>query len=279
VIGAGIARLVVAAIDPNPLVCGGGVRRLRDAGLEVRDGILAEEAHRLNAAFEHHITTGTPFITWKMATSLDGKTAAHDGTSRWITSQDARSDAHRLRAWADAVIVGAGTVLADDPQLTARDDDRSAAWQPMRVVVDAAGRVDPTAAVFRRPGQTLVATTERAEARIDAWQAVGADVAIFDRDADGRVPVEALVRELGKRDVQGALLEGGATLAWSFLRADLVDRVVQYLAPRIIGGIDAPGAAGGAGFAPVGDALDVSIVSVHRLGPDLRVEADVHRDR
>jgi diaminohydroxyphosphoribosylaminopyrimidine deaminase/5-amino-6-(5-phosphoribosylamino)uracil reductase len=124
-----------------------------------------------------------------------------------------------------------------------------------------------------------VATTERAEGRIDAWQATGADVAVFDADVDGRVPADALVRELGKRDVQGALLEGGATLAWSFLRAGLVDRVVQYLAPRIIGGADAPGAVGGAGFAPVDEALDVSIVSVDRLGPDLRVEADVHRNR
>jgi diaminohydroxyphosphoribosylaminopyrimidine deaminase/5-amino-6-(5-phosphoribosylamino)uracil reductase len=254
------------------------VRRLRDAGLDVREGILGEEARRLNAAFEHHITAGTPFVVWKVATSLDGKTAAHDGTSRWITSPEARTDAHRLRAWADAVIVGAGTVLADDPQLTVRAD-RPAAWQPMRVVLDAAGRVDPAAAVFRQPGQTLVATTERAEAHIDAWQAAGADVAIFDADPDGMVPVAALVRELGKRDVQGALLEGGATLAWSFLRAGLVDRVVQYLAPRIIGGAEAPGAAGGTGFAPVGDALDVSIVSVDRVGPDLRVEADVHRDR
>jgi diaminohydroxyphosphoribosylaminopyrimidine deaminase/5-amino-6-(5-phosphoribosylamino)uracil reductase len=279
VIDAGIARVVVAAIDPNPVVCGRGVRRLRDAGLDVREGILAEEARRLNAAFERHITAGTPFVVWKVATSLDGKTAAHDGTSRWITSPAARTDAHRLRAWADAVIVGAGTVLADDPQLTARDHVRPGAWQPMRVVVDAAGRVDPAAAVFRQPGQTLVATTDRAETRIDAWQTAGADVAIFDADPDGMVPVGALVRELGKRDVQGALLEGGATLAWSFLRAGLVDRVVQYLAPRIIGGADAPGAAGGIGFAPVGDALDVSIVSVDRVGPDLRVEADVHRDR
>jgi diaminohydroxyphosphoribosylaminopyrimidine deaminase/5-amino-6-(5-phosphoribosylamino)uracil reductase len=279
VIGAGIRRVVIAAIDPNPLVQGRGVRRLRDAGLEVRDGIEAELAHRLNAAFERHITTGTPFVIWKVATSLDGKTAAHDGTSRWITAQDARIDAHRLRAWADAVIVGAGTVLADDPRLTVRDADGSAAWQPMRVVVDAVGRVDPTATLFRQPGPTLVATTERAEARIDAWQAVGAEVAVFDADADGRVPVAELVRELGKRDVQGALLEGGATLAWSFLRAGLVDRVVQYLAPRIIGGAGAPGAAGGVGFAPVGDALNVSIVSVDRVGPDLRVEADVHRDR
>ena len=122
-IDAGVARVVVGATDPDPLVDGRGLPRLRAAGLDVRDGVLAAEAHRLNAAFERHVTTGTPFVIWKMATSLDGKTAARDGSSRWITSDEARSDVQRLRAWADAIVVGAGTVIADDPALTARHPD------------------------------------------------------------------------------------------------------------------------------------------------------------
>jgi diaminohydroxyphosphoribosylaminopyrimidine deaminase/5-amino-6-(5-phosphoribosylamino)uracil reductase len=260
-------------------VDGRGLARLRDAGLEVRDGVLADAASRLNAAFERHVTTGSPFVIWKVATSLDGKIAARDGTSRWITSPEARADAHRLRAWSDAVIVGAGTVLADDPRLTVRDADLDAAWQPMRVVVDGAGRVPATAAVFREPGTTVVTTTERAGSRIDAWHDAGAEVVVFDADPNGAIAPAALVRELGKRDVQGALLEGGSTLAWSFLRAGVVDRIVQYLAPKIVGGSAAVGAVGGAGFAPIDDALEASFVSVEHVGPDLRVEADVHRDR
>jgi diaminohydroxyphosphoribosylaminopyrimidine deaminase / 5-amino-6-(5-phosphoribosylamino)uracil reductase len=279
VIAAGIRRVIVGATDPNPLVDGRGVRRLRDAGLEVRDGVLADAARRLNAAFERHVTTGTPFLIWKVATSLDGKTAARDGSSRWITSPEARADAHRLRAWADAVIVGAGTVLADDPALTVRHDDLSAAWQPVRVVLDAAGRVSPRAAVFRGPAATIVATPERAGPKIAKWQAAGADVTVLEADQDGGVAVTALVRELGKRDVQGALLEGGATLAWSFVRDALVDRVVRYIAPTLLGGATAPGMLGGQGFAPVDAGVRLSIVDVARVGPDVRVEADVHRDR
>lgn len=279
VIGAGIERVVVAATDPNPLVDGRGLRRLRDAGLHVRDGVLADEARRLNAAFERHVTTGLPFLIWKIAASLDGKTAARDGSSRWITSADARADAHRLRAWADAVIVGAGTVLADDPQLTIRRDDLADAWQPVRVVVDAAGRVPPTAALFGGPGSVIVATTERADARMAAWQRADAEVLVIEADSTGGVSPTGLLRELGKRDVQGALLEGGASLAWSFVRDRVIDRIVQYVAPTVIGGGAAVGIAGGDGFAPVGAGLDVAFVHVDRIGPDLRVEADVHRDR
>jgi len=279
VIDAGIRAVVVAATDPNPLVDGRGLRRLRDAGLEVRDGVLETDARRLNAAFDRHIATGLPFVIWKVATSFDGKTAARDGSARWITSSEARADAHRLRAWADAIIVGAGTVLADDPSLTVRRDDRAAAWQPTRVVVDASGRVPPTAAVFDPTAPTIVATTEASAHRIDAWQGADAEVVVVEADETGGVSPFGLLRELGKRDVQGALLEGGATLAWSFVRDGAVDRIIQYVAPMVLAGASAPGAVGGAGFAPVDAGLRLSIVDVGQVGPDLRVEADVHRDR
>ena len=278
-IDAGVARVVVAAGDPNPLVDGRGSAHLRAAGIQVLEGVLADEAHRRNAAFDRHVTTGLPFVVWKVAASLDGKTAAHDGTSQWITSPQARADAHRLRAWADAIVVGAGTVLADDPLLTVRAPDLADAWQPTRVVVDSGGRVPATAAVFDGAAPTLVATTERApDARIRDWQQAGADVVVVDADVSGGVSPTALVRELGKRDVQGALVEGGATLAWSFLREGVVDRIVQYIAPVIVAGAAAQGVVAGAGFAPIDRALRVAFVRVERVGPDLRVEADVHRD-
>ncbi|MEP6758671.1 MAG: bifunctional diaminohydroxyphosphoribosylaminopyrimidine deaminase/5-amino-6-(5-phosphoribosylamino)uracil reductase RibD [Actinomycetota bacterium] len=278
-IEAGVARAIIAARDPNPLVDGRGVARLRAAGIEVREGVLGEEAHRLNAAFERHITTGLPFVVWKVAASLDGKTAAHDGSSRWITSAEARADAHRLRAWADAIVVGAGTVVADDPRLTVRSPELAGAWQPVRVVVDSAGRVPPNAAVFGPEAPTLVATTQRTpERRIGEWQQSGADVVVIDPDVSGGVSPAALTAALGKRDIQGVVLEGGATLAWSFLRDDVVDRIVQYVAPMVVAGATAHGVAEGAGFAPIQRARRVTFRRVERLGPDLRMEADVHRD-
>jgi diaminohydroxyphosphoribosylaminopyrimidine deaminase / 5-amino-6-(5-phosphoribosylamino)uracil reductase len=278
-IDAGVARVVVGATDPNPLVDGTGLARLRAASLDVRDGVLAAEAHRLNAAFERHVMTGTPFVIWKVATSLDGKTAAHDGSSRWITSEEARRDAHRLRAWADAIVVGAGTVLADDPALTARHPDLPDARPPLRVVVDGAGRVPATAAVFDGSAPTLVATTVGGERALARALPAEVEVAVCAADATGGVAPTALLDELGKRDVQGVVLEGGATLAWSFLRDGAVDRIVQYVAPRLIGGAAAPGAVMGEGFAPIGAAQALTFVRVDRVGPDLRVEADVHRDR
>ena len=154
VIGAGITRVVVAAADPNPLVDGRGLARLRNAGIDATDGVLADEARRLNAAFERHVTTGLPFVIWKVAASLDGRTAAADGSSRWITSPEARADAHRLRAWADAIVVGAGTVVIDDRQLTVRSAAALEAWRPLRVVVDSGGRVPATASVFDTDGPT-----------------------------------------------------------------------------------------------------------------------------
>ena len=279
-IAAGVARVIVAAGDPNPLVDGRGLAHLRDAGIDVMDGVLAGEAHRLNAAFERHITTGLPFVIWKIAASLDGKTAAHDGTSRWITSSEARADAHRLRAWSDAIVVGAGTVLADDPRLTVRDPDLAEARQPTRVVVDSGGRVPSSAAVFDQDGPTLVATTDRApDASLRAWGSAGAEVVVLDADVSGGVSPAALVTALGKRDVQGVLLEGGATLAWSFLRDDAIDRIVQYIAPVIVAGAAAHGVVAGSGFAPIEHARRVTYRRIDRVGPDLRVEADVHRDR
>ena len=176
-------------------------------------------------------------------------------------------------------MVGVGTVLQDDPALTVRDPRFADARQPLRVVVDASGRTTADRQLFGDAAPTLVATTDRApEERLRAWQEAGAEIVILERDAVGRVDLVQLLQHLGKRDVQGVLVEGGATLAWSFVRDGLVDRVVLYLAPTILGGASAPGVVMGDGFTPVGEGLRVAFERADRVGPDLRVEADVHRD-
>jgi len=278
IVRAGVARVVSAMPDPNPIVDGRGHARLADAGVEVSTGVLRDEAERLNRAYAKHIRTGVPFVTWKMAASLDGKVAARDGTSRWVTGEDARRDVHRLRASADAVVVGAGTALADDPSLTVRDPSYEGR-PPLRVLVDARGRVPARGDLFDDEAPTFVATTDAAPVdRREAWRAAGAEVVTFEAER-GLVPFEALLRDLGKRDVQSVLLEGGPTLAWSAVEDGQVDAIVVYLAPKLIGGGDAPTVLGGRGFAPVGRALALRFRSFDLIGADLRVEADVHRDR
>ncbi len=275
---AGVTRVVSAMGDPNPVVDGRGFAALEAAGIEVRSGILAQEATRQNEAYAKHVRTGLPFVTWKMAASLDGKVASRDGTSRWITGEAARADVHRLRAAADAILVGAGTALVDDPSLTVRDPGYRGR-PPLRVLVDARGRVPETGDLFDEAAPTMVATTGSApRERREAWRARGAEVVEYEAEGGG-VPLPQLLSDLGKRDVQGVLLEGGPTLAWSMVEDRAVDKVVVYLAPKLIGGQDAPGVLGGRGFAPIAQAMQLRVASFDRVGEDLRVEAHVHRDR
>ncbi|HEY6679140.1 MAG TPA: bifunctional diaminohydroxyphosphoribosylaminopyrimidine deaminase/5-amino-6-(5-phosphoribosylamino)uracil reductase RibD [Actinomycetota bacterium] len=275
---AGVARVVSAMGDPNPVVDGRGFAALEAAGIEVRSGVLAHDAMRLNEAYVKHVRTGLPFVTWKMAASLDGKVASRDGTSRWITGEAARVDVHRLRAAADAILVGAGTALVDDPSLTVRDP-RYTGRPPLRVLVDARGRVPETGDLFDAAAPTMVATTSLApRERREAWRSRGAEVVEYEPEGGG-VPLTQLLSDLGKRDVQGVLLEGGPTLAWSMVEDRAVDKVVVYLAPKLIGGQDAPGVLGGRGFAPIAQAMQLCIASFDLVGEDLRVEAHVHRDR
>jgi diaminohydroxyphosphoribosylaminopyrimidine deaminase/5-amino-6-(5-phosphoribosylamino)uracil reductase len=279
-IDAGIEGVIAATGDPNPIVDGSGFRALRDAGLTVEVGIFGEEASRQNVAFRTHVRTGRPHVVLKMASSLDGKAAARDGSSKWITGEEARADVQRSRAWSDAVVVGSGTVLADDPRLTVRDPAFASARPPIRVVVDPSGRVPGDRRAFDAAAPTLVATSELTpSSRRQEWVDAGADVAVLDRDATGGVSLPALVEMLGKRDVQGVLIEGGPTLVWSAVRDGVVDQIVLYLAPMLVGGHGAAGWLGGSGFAPIGRAAPVDIVSIEHVGSDIKVVADVHRDR
>jgi len=280
VVASGVARVVAAMGDPNPMVDGHGFELLRRSGVEVSVGVMEAEAARQNAPFLKHVRTGRPLVTLKMAASLDGKVAARDGSSRWITGEGARAEVHRMRGAADAIMVGAGTAFRDDPSLTVRDPDYRGR-PPLRVVVDGRGIVPETHALFadgRAP--TLVATTEGApEWRRESWREAGAEVLVLDDAGSALIPLDDLVRELGKRDVQRVLLEGGPTLAWEAVRHGLVDEVVLFFAPILVGGVDAPSILMGGGIPTIAEPLPLDLVEVSRVGPDLKVVARVHRDR
>lgn len=242
-IEAGIARVVVAVPEPTELA-GGGAARLRAAGIDVELGVeQAEAGGGALASWLTGVREQRPFVVWKAAATLDGRVAAADGTSRWITGEPARAAVHRLRATCDAVVVGSGTALADDPQLTVRDaDGGTAPRQPLRVVVDRRGRLPHTARVLDAAAPTLVSRAESPA---------------------------ALLGELFDRDVRRVLLEGGPTLAAAFLRERLVDEIVMHLAPKLLGA--GPSLVSDLGIRGIGDALSLSIADVTLLGGDVQV--------
>ncbi|WP_231619026.1 bifunctional diaminohydroxyphosphoribosylaminopyrimidine deaminase/5-amino-6-(5-phosphoribosylamino)uracil reductase RibD [Nonomuraea sp. SBT364] len=264
---AGLARVVVAVPDPTPRAAGGAAR-LRAAGVAVETGLLAAEAERVNAEWLTFARLGRPHVTWKFAATLDGRSAAADGTSQWITSPEARADVHRMRARSDAIVAGVGTVLADDPRLTARPtvraDDGSPGRIPLRVVVDPSGRTPPGARVLDDEAPTLVAVAE------GVTTPRGAGLLPLPRHGAG-LDLRALLKELAARDVVSVFLEGGPTLAGAFLAQGLTDRVVAYVAPALLGA-GAP-ALGEAGVATIARAHRMSFDEISRIGPDLKIVA------
>lgn len=260
---AGITRVVYAVADPNPQATG-GADTLRAAGVRVEQGLLEEEAEAGNTAWLTAVRLRRPYVVWKYAATLDGRIAAADGTSRWISSAESRADVHRLRAEADAVIVGSGTARADDPHLAVRGID--GATQPLRVVLDTDARaVRPGARVLDDAAPTLVAVAEDAETALP-------DVLRLPREGRG-LSVPALLDALYARGVRSALLEGGPTLAGSFVAAGVVDRVVGYLAPVLLG--EGPAALAGAGITTITEALRLDVSETVSLGPDLRITATI----
>ncbi|MGZ4619789.1 MAG: bifunctional diaminohydroxyphosphoribosylaminopyrimidine deaminase/5-amino-6-(5-phosphoribosylamino)uracil reductase RibD, partial [Frankiaceae bacterium] len=252
-IDAGVRRVVVAVVDPDP-VAAGGAGVLRAAGIDVEVGVGAREAEAVNEHWLHAVRTGRPFVTWKYAASLDGRVAARDGSSRWITGSGARADAHRLRAACDAVLVGVGTVLADDPELTVRDAP-SPRGQPLRVVLDSRGRTPTDARVRNGSARTLVLTVAEVPSSPGGC---GLDLT-------------AVLRVLADREMRRVLVEGGPTVAGAFVDAGLVDEVVAYVAPALLGGPPAYPALAGRGAATIAGIHRLRIVDVERLGADLRV--------
>lgn len=276
IIDAGVARVVIASGDPNPIVDGRGAEHLRRAGIEVFEGVLKAEAARQNEAYMKHTTTGIPFVTLKLAATLDGRIAGADGSSTWITGEESRAQVHRMRGASDAILVGAGTAIADDPALTARDPEYRGA-PPLRVVVDSTGRIPVSLRLFDGEAPTLVATTERSSGEVrDAWNAAGADVVVCGHDGRG-VALAELLEALGKRDIQSLLVEGGSQVSGSFVGSGLVDKVVIFTAPKLLGGSEAP-MVGETGITSLSEAINMVISDVARVGEDIRVEAYVHRD-
>lgn len=269
-LGAGVARVVYAVADPTPAAAGGSAT-LRAAGVDVTGGLLATEATAGNLAWLTAMRLGRPFVRWKYAATLDGRVAAPDGTSRWITSAEARADVHRLRAAADAVVVGAGTVRVDDPHLAARDVP--GAVQPLRVAVDSQGTAVPRGArLLDGTAPTLVAVAEDTPEERTAHLAGHADVVRLPRAATGRgLDLLALLAALHARGVRSVLLEGGPTLAGAFAAAGAIDEVMGYLAPALLGG--GPQALSDEGVTTLAQAVRLRITDVTRVGPDLRVTA------
>lgn len=272
ILASGVARVVAAVRDPNPRVSGRGIGRLRGRGLQTSVGVLGKSAARLNEGYARWITTGRPFVTLKIASTLDGKIATATGESRWITGAPARTFTHRLRNRVDAVMVGLGTVLADDPELTVRGV--AGKKDPHRVIVDERLRIPLTArALKRRKGSTAIVVTTPAapKARRRRLEQRGVRV-VTAKSRAGLVDLSDLMRRLGAMNVTSVLIEGGSELNASAVRSGIVNKVIVMFAPTLLGGRDAIGAIGGRSPARLSDVIRLREESVKRLGRDVIVE-------
>jgi diaminohydroxyphosphoribosylaminopyrimidine deaminase / 5-amino-6-(5-phosphoribosylamino)uracil reductase len=278
-IAAGVERVVVALGDPDDRVAGRGFTHLRDAGVEVLTGVAAAAAEHDLAPYLHHRRTGRAFVVVKVALSLDGRVAAADGTSQWITSAAARAGGHELRADSQAIVVGAGTALADRPSLTVRDVQEMPARPPLRVLLDGRGRVPADGPLFDPAlGPTLVVTTEDASAgAVDAWRNAEAKVEVVPRAEHGPgVDLDAAFTVLGREGVLQALVEGGGTLIGAVVDGSYAQRIVAYVAPVLLGTGGLPGFAF-TGADSLGDARRFDLVDVMRVGADVRIELEPAR--
>ncbi|MBI1911195.1 MAG: bifunctional diaminohydroxyphosphoribosylaminopyrimidine deaminase/5-amino-6-(5-phosphoribosylamino)uracil reductase RibD [Deltaproteobacteria bacterium] len=270
IISAGIKKVVIGMQDPNTLVCGKGTEILRASGIEVITGVLEEECKRLNEPYLKYITTKTPFVILKLASTLDGKIATSAGESKWITGVDARKLVHKTRSLTDAVMVGSGTVLKDDPELTVR---LVKGRNPKRVVVDSSFQSPLNANIFRQKGTIVFTTPAASEKKIDEALRMGVEVVVLPASKDG-VDLKRVLKELGKREVTSLLVEGGSRLAASLLKKGLVDRINLYMAPMLIGG-DGLSSIGELGIKDLGKAPKLDKISVKRVGNDMLIEGNL----
>ena len=273
---AGVKRVVIAALDPNPKA-GGGAKRLQEAGVEVVTGVLEDEAHRQNEVFRTVHTQNRPFVLYKTAMTLDGKLATRTGQSRWITGERARELVHVWRSEMDAIVVGINTVLLDDPLLTSRLETGRT---PVKIVFDSVARTPPTARLFDADAsgaapKVLLYTTEKAsEARVQALKNAGAIVVTLPTLRE-RTDIGAALQDLKDRDIGSLLLEGGGTLAWAFFEARAVDKVAWFIGPKLLGG-GGSSPLGGIGVATMDEAITLSEMQTEKLGDDLLITGRVH---
>ena len=276
-IKAGVARMVAAMQDPNPQVAGNGLQRLREAGIAVECGLLEDQARALNPGFIKRMQQGLPWVRVKLAMSLDGRTAMASGESKWITGPAARADVQRLRARSGAVVSGADSVLLDDSALTVRaselglppDEAAAAERQPLRVLIDSLRRVPLEQRFFREAGPTLVISTS-AEQAADDYLAVGSELLAVP-GADGKVDLHAVLRTLAERGCNEVLVEAGAGLSGAFWRAGLVDELIVYMAPRLLGSQARPLMQ--LPFESMSEAMDVAVTDMRAIGQDWRITA------
>jgi diaminohydroxyphosphoribosylaminopyrimidine deaminase/5-amino-6-(5-phosphoribosylamino)uracil reductase len=278
IIKAGISRVFIGCLDPNPMVAGKGIERLQGAGIEVVTGLLETSCLRLIAPFKKHIETGLPFVTLKTAMTLDGRTATNCGDSKWVSGEQSRLHVHRMRNRSDAILTGIGSILADDSQLTTRlpEGGRDA----LRIVVDSQLRIPDTAQILSPDTAVLplIATTSAApQSRIDELKGKGVEVMVIPSDPNGRVSLPDLMIDLGQRNIQRLLLEAGSELNGAALRAGIVDRVAFFIAPKILGGNDGRSVFSGCGVDLMKDAVQLQDIRTCSFDDDMLIEGEVVR--
>ncbi len=277
---AAVKRVVVATLDSNPKVSGQGLDRIKDAGISVRAGVMESQARKLNEAFFHFHEKKSPFFILKSAVTLDGKTATRTGDSRWITGERSRAFVHQLRAKCSAVMVGIGTLLADDPKLTSRIARRKSPKQPLRIVLDShlrtplssravqEARLEPVSAPL-----LIVTTTHASKEAEHLLFGDGVEILRLESGSDGKVPLKALEEELFQRQIISVLVEGGGTLNAALVEAGMADKILTFIAPKIISGSDAPTSFEGVGIAAMADAIHLNSMAVRRFDQDILIEA------
>ncbi|MFC2060056.1 bifunctional diaminohydroxyphosphoribosylaminopyrimidine deaminase/5-amino-6-(5-phosphoribosylamino)uracil reductase RibD [Chloroflexota bacterium] len=277
IIAAGVNEVHLAMLDPNTIVSGRGKDELAKKGIKIYVGEHEEEAKEINESYTKFITTGMPFVTAKFAVSLDGKIATNSGDSKWISGEESRKHVHYLRYMSDAVMTGVNTILADDSRLTARCGGKGgeARKQPLRVIVDSTGRTPPSAQAFNQPGKTLLAVGKMVNHDVKtSFARVNAELLEIPSE-ERLVDLEGLLKALGERQITSVLVEGGGTLLGSLFDHRLVDKVIAFIAPIIIGGKEARTAVGGKGINKIIDSIKLDKVRVERLGEDLMISGYV----
>ncbi|MDP9751071.1 MULTISPECIES: bifunctional diaminohydroxyphosphoribosylaminopyrimidine deaminase/5-amino-6-(5-phosphoribosylamino)uracil reductase RibD [Thermoanaerobacter] len=275
IIKSGIKRVYIAMEDPNPKVSGNGIKRLKEAGIEVHVGMMEKEARKLNEIFVKYITTKFPFVILKSAMSIDGKIACYNGNSKWITNEKSRKFAHKIRGRVSAIMVGVNTVIKDNPMLTTRLEGYK---NPVRIIVDSRGRIPLDSNVIRdKTAKTIIATTELMPNNVrKKLEDMDIEVITLKNDS-GKVPLKELMIKLGERGIDSVLIEGGGTLNWSAFKEGIVDKVMFFISPRIIGGKNALTPVEGIGFSDIGNSIELKDVEIDRIDDDILITAYVRK--
>jgi len=275
----GVSRVVIAGKDPNPLVSGKGIDKLKEHGIQVTTGVLASQAEQINAPFFKFIQTGLPYVTLKSGMTLDGKIATASGDSQWITHDQARKDVHLLRSKVSAILTGIDTIIADDPLLTARKGEKTV-FEPVRIVVDSLARIPLKSRILNSCDnrKTWIMVTDRApKSSIRTIEKTGAWVKVLPSSEEGKVDLHALMRFLGQKGISHLLVEAGSSLNFAMLKAQLVDKLILYISPKIIGGKDSYPVFGGAGVDKLAGAIEPFGMKIRRMGADFKVEAYLNK--